>query len=307
MISVVIPLYNKEKQIANTLETVFNQTFRKYEIIIVDDGSTDRSLEVVKQINDPRVSIIIQANQGVSAARNTGIREAKYDYIALLDADDEWKPTYLETQWDLINSFPECAVFACAYEFKKESKTSPVILNKMPFQGTKGILSNYFEVASCSHPPICSINVIAKKESFESINGFPVGIKSGEDLLTWAGLAVNNKIAFSRSVEACFVVPEDQSHRSNRLDLNEKDKVHSEFVKLQQATEKNSRVYWDMEKYIGRWNEMTASSLLRSGKGKASRKYTKRALSHKGVEAKLLFFWLLSFMPARIQTYVMTY
>lgn len=72
------------------------------------------------------------------------------------------------------------------------------IIKKLPFKGEDGILSNYFEVASCSHPPICSISIMVKKNAIQSIGGFPVGVKSGEDLLTWARLAVQEKIAYSR-------------------------------------------------------------------------------------------------------------
>lgn len=101
MISVVIPLYNKEKQIANTLHSVLRQTFQNFEIVVVNDGSTDNSVQEVEKVNDIRIRIVHQNNAGVSAARNKGIEEARYDIIAFLDADDEWKAEYLETQYYL--------------------------------------------------------------------------------------------------------------------------------------------------------------------------------------------------------------
>ena len=91
MISVVIPLYNKEKQIKRTLQSVLTQTFQDFEIVIVNDGSTDNSTIEVEKIKDSRIRLIHQENAGVSAARNKGIEEAKYELIAFLDADDEWK------------------------------------------------------------------------------------------------------------------------------------------------------------------------------------------------------------------------
>jgi len=93
MFSVVIPLYNKERSVKNTIESVLNQTFQDFEVIVVNDGSTDNSLEVVKSFNDERIRIINQKNSGVSSARNRGIKEAKYEWIAFLDADDLWEIT----------------------------------------------------------------------------------------------------------------------------------------------------------------------------------------------------------------------
>ena len=205
MISVVIPLYNKENQVVNTLQTVLQQTFQEFEIVIVDDGSTDGSVAEVEKVKDPRIRLIRQENGGVSVARNHGIEEAKYDLIALLDADDEWKPEYLQTQYDLYLKYPECSVYACNYEFKDDlGKTTLTIIRKLPFKGIDGILTNYFEVASCSHPPICSISIMVKKEAMQSVGGFPIGIKSGEDLLTWARLAVKYKIAYNIKSLAVF-------------------------------------------------------------------------------------------------------
>src|SRR5699024_6424946 len=95
MFSIVIPLYNKELSITNTLQSVLNQTFTDFEVVIVNDGSTDNSVEKVEAFNDPRIRLIHQANAGVSAARNKGIEEANYDWISFLDADDLWMENHL--------------------------------------------------------------------------------------------------------------------------------------------------------------------------------------------------------------------
>lgn len=259
MISIVIPLYNKEKQIKNTLKSIFNQTFQDYEIVIVNDGSTDKSVEIVKRINDTRIRLIEQKNQGVSVARNTGIKEAKYEYIALLDADDEWKPNYLETQVDLIYSYPNCSVFACAYEFKNGEKITPLILNKIPFEGEKGVLTNYFEVAACSHPPISSISIVAKRASFLAIGGFPVGVIEGEDLITWAKLAVKYSIAYSTKREVYFLRNREESlsQESPRI-LRERFDLGKEFELLYT----NNPQMPGLKKYIAHWYKMRASMFL---------------------------------------------
>lgn len=267
MISVIIPLYNKEKYIKQTLATVFAQTVTDYEIVIVDDGSTDGSVEVVKSINDPRIRLIEQPNAGVSAARNRGIEEAKYDLVALLDADDEWKPTYLQTQMDLVRKYPQCDVFCCNYEFKSvEGNVSPTIIRKLPFTGTDGILSNYFEVASCSHPPICSISIMVRKAAIQSVGGFPVGIKSGEDLLTWARLAVKYQIAYSTKVLSTFVNSCINDNSKPKERFSEEDAVLNGLQKLY-LTESNCVVKKQLKCYILRWYKIQCVIMLEIGMG----------------------------------------
>lgn len=115
MISVVIPLYNKAHTIVNTLNTVLNQTYKDFEVIIVNDGSTDNGIEIINQnYNDKRIKIINQENTGVSAARNRGVEESKGEFIAFIDGDDEWHPEYLSTMYELIVKYPEAGLFLCA-------------------------------------------------------------------------------------------------------------------------------------------------------------------------------------------------
>ena len=113
--SVVIPLYNKEHYIEATIRSVLNQTCRDFEVLVVDDGSRDNSLALARKFESDRVRIIPQENQGVSVARNTGIRNARGEFICFLDADDEWRPDYLATIDDLTVKYPESAIFVTAY------------------------------------------------------------------------------------------------------------------------------------------------------------------------------------------------
>ncbi len=286
MISVIIPLYNKEKQIRQTLESVLAQTFQDFEVLVVNDGSTDNSIAVLNEIKDNRIRLIQQENQGVSAARNKGIQAANYDYIALLDADDEWKPEYLATQVDLIQRYPECAVYACAYEFKDyHGNIKSLILNKIPFTGENGILSNYFEVASCSHPPICSINIVAKKTAFLAIGGFPVGIKAGEDLLTWARLAVNNQIAYSRKILVSF---NDEGEKARRIP-DTSNQVSTFFI----ALEKDHPSEY-LRQYIALWFRMRCFNYMFLGKNKlAWKELVFSSRYHIGKHTLLYVFLLL--------------
>src|SRR5699024_6761763 len=95
--------------------------YNKFELIIIDDGSTDKSVEKVKVIKDPRLKLIQQSNKGVSAARNQGIRSSMYEYIAFLDADDKWEPDFLKTIYTLIQKYQHAAMFATNYTFVREN------------------------------------------------------------------------------------------------------------------------------------------------------------------------------------------
>jgi len=299
MISVVIPLYNKEKQIARTLRTVLAQTYQDFEIVIVNDGSTDRSVNEVAKFTDSRIRLINQLNAGVSAARNRGIAEAKGEYVALLDADDEWKPDYLETQMALAKNYPEASVFAVNYEFKDTSgKITPTILRNIRFEGECGIMDNYFEVASTSHPPICSISIMARKGAFESVGGFPVGIKSGEDLLTWARLACRYKIAYCRKPLAVFNVEGyEVSERPKRIPA-EDDVVGRELLNLKKEF---NPVFIDS--YICHWHKMRSSVYMRLGMRRQSIKEALTGLRFHPVNYKLMAYIAINLLPRKLQPF----
>ena len=264
MVSVVIPLYNKVAYVERTLMSVLAQTYQDYEVVVVDDGSTDGSADVALAIKDDRIRLVRQQNAGVSAARNRGIEEAKGEYIGFLDADDEWKPTYLETQIQLTEKYPQCDVFATNYEFRDEHGiTKPTILRKLPFNGEDGELTNYFEVASCSHPPLWTSAVIVHKSAIRSVGGFPVGIKSGEDLLTWARLAVKYRIAFCRKVLAVFISTpsgDDEITKAQQRSGNE-EQVLQALLQLYHSCPTNVPKL-HIKKYVIRWFKIYAVTLI---------------------------------------------
>ena len=115
--TVIIPLYNKENYVENTLKSILNQTFTDYEVLVVNDCSTDESVEIIKPYLSESIKLLEHsANKGLSASRNTGIKKAEANYITFLDADDLWKPTFLETIYQLIKDFPEAKIFGANYE-----------------------------------------------------------------------------------------------------------------------------------------------------------------------------------------------
>ena len=129
-VSVIIPVYNAEKYIAATVQSVLSQTYENFEIIIVDDGTPDNSVKVCQQFDDARIKIIHQQNKGLPGARNTGIRHAQGDYLAFLDADDIWLPEKLEKHVEHLNNSPTVGISFCYSAFINEQGNSTGIYQK---------------------------------------------------------------------------------------------------------------------------------------------------------------------------------
>jgi len=202
--SVIIPLYNKEEHIQNTLQSVLNQSFKNFEAIIINDGSTDSSLEFAKQIKDNRIRIITTPNMGLSAARNTGIKHSNTDYITFLDADDLWKPHHLEQLHKLIISFPNNGMYCSGYTVKKSKNISHrAIFNDLP-TNYKGIVPGFFKhsLLNC----IAWISAICvPKYVFNDIGTFDLEIFSEQDTDLYIRIALKyNVVLDNTSVSAIY-------------------------------------------------------------------------------------------------------
>lgn len=193
--SIIIPLYNKQAYVRKALESVIAQTYENFECIIVDDGSTDGSLDMVQEVKsqEPRaksVRIISQQNAGVAAARNNGVAKSHGEYVCFLDADDWWEPTWLEEMDKLIREYPDAGLYATNYVYYKPGKTH-VALNI-----ERGYM-NYPEAYLYDLTmPVTSITTCMPRRVFDEMGGFPLGIKLGEDFLLWAKTALHYKVAF---------------------------------------------------------------------------------------------------------------
>ncbi|WP_052723252.1 glycosyltransferase family A protein [Methanosarcina barkeri] len=206
--SVVIPLYNKEPHIKRALDSVINQTVQDFEIIVVNDGSTDKSADVVKSFSDARIRLINQKNAGVSVARNRGINEAKSELIAFLDADDEWMPDYLETILRLREKYPYAGLYATSL---KTEFIDNVLMDKdkelRKLIPDEGLILNFFKVnlKDISHKDIFyTSSVTVPKKIFLEIGGFQTGFWWGEDIDMWGRIALKYPFAYSSQVCAVY-------------------------------------------------------------------------------------------------------
>ena len=187
--SVIVPLYNKAPYVRKALESVCTQTYTNWECIVVDDGSTDGSEQIIREYAD-RVTILHQPNAGVAAARNTGVAASKGDYLCFLDADDWWLPEFLEEMDRLIATYPDAGLYATNYIYYKPGKTH-VALHEPT--GNMNYPEAYLANGSM---PVTSITACMPRQVFEQMGGFEQGIKLGEDFLLWAKIALHYRVAF---------------------------------------------------------------------------------------------------------------
>lgn len=203
--SVVIPLYNKEVHIGRALDSVLGQLLRDFEVVVVDDGSTDSSAARVLEYSDQRLRLIRQKNEGVSAARNRGVAEALGTHIAFLDADDTWEPCHLEILNGLVERFPTAGAYGSAFRIIEANGNviNPTLVG-MPAPPWEGIVPDYFKSVALGGPIINSSAVCVPKRIFQSAGGFVEGEKYGEDTSLWGRIALHFPIALSRKTGASY-------------------------------------------------------------------------------------------------------
>lgn len=203
MISVVIPLYNKEKSIASTLQSVCDQTYKDYEVVIVNDGSTDNSANVVKDIIahidgrciEDRWTLVDKTNGGVCSARNRGIQEAKGEYVAMLDGDDMWDKEFLAEIAKMIEDFPKAAMWGANYAETLNGKLVRRLRTGLP-EGYRGYVDNYFHMQGRQSDLFCSSSVVIRKEAFAKVGMFDERLKYAEDNDMWFRIIATYPVAF---------------------------------------------------------------------------------------------------------------
>lgn len=217
LFSIIMPLYNKAPYVRKAVESVVRQTCRDWELIVVDDGSTDSGGDIVSSIADPRIRLVRQENVGVSAARNRGVAlsgEAAFrpPYICFLDADDWWEPTFLEEMAALIERHPDTGIYGTGYWIVKNGRKrlAPIGVDKGFTEGE----INYCQVyARTLCMPLTSITVCIPRRVFDEAGGFPLGITLGEDFLLWLRIALNHTTVLLNKPLANYNQDVDVAHR----------------------------------------------------------------------------------------------
>jgi len=201
--SVIIPLYNKEKYIKSTLDSVFNQSFKNFEIIIVDDGSLDNSLAVIKEYNSSKIKIFSQDNSGPSVARNLGIEKAIGNFTCFLDADDYWCSDHLANFKDSINKYPLEKVFCNNYKIKfSEKSLKKATFSYLPDFSQIVLIKNYFK-SSMLYSIATSSSICIESQVIKN-NKFDTTLLSGQDTDLWIRLGLKYSYIFNKNTSFIY-------------------------------------------------------------------------------------------------------
>lgn len=202
--SVVISVYNKGDFIQKTLQSVLEQSFQDYEIIVVNDGSTDHSEAQILAMPQENITYhVFQENKGAATTRNKGLELATGDYIALLDGDDLWDSGYLAEINQLIQNFPDHHVFATAITIEEHDGKRPSQYTFSNPENKEQLSLNYFE-SSYKNTLLTSSSTVIEKTVFDTVGIYDETIKSGQDTDLWIRIGMHYLIAFSTKSYALY-------------------------------------------------------------------------------------------------------
>ena len=247
-ITVVIPLYNKRSHILDCLHSVLQQSYAAQEVIVMDDGSSDGGAELIENTefdSATEIRVIKQKNQGVSAARNNGVKEAKYDYVAFLDADDVWLPFFLEEMVNLHQRFPNVGFYTSKYqcvaagEHYQDAKINMALVEENGFDPLGMLLNNYFDIAGQGDLPFMVSSSMISKKLFKKVGGFPVGEAIGEDQDLFAKIALLGPVAYSPNIHLLYTV--DAENKATQFNIPSAECPFSKRLNKAKVLKKNKR------------------------------------------------------------------
>lgn len=244
--TVIIPLFNKEFFVEKTIESVLNQTFQDFEIIIVDDGSTDNSYEIASTYKSDQIKLFKQPNQGVSTARNIGIDKAKSKYIALLDADDYWYENHLSELKKQIDLFPEAGLFCNNYEVYYTSTFKRNAYFNFEFNEECLLIEDFFK-ASIINCLAWTSAVAFSKEKFKIIGGFDPYLKTAQDLDLWIRIALKYRVSFNPKITMSYKLYIDDSLSKNEFNTIRYN-FNNKFLN-EEKTNASLKLYLDKNRY----------------------------------------------------------
>jgi glycosyltransferase involved in cell wall biosynthesis len=295
--SIVIPVYNKEKYVKRSINSVLNQTYTNFELIIVDDGSTDNSLSIASSFKDERIKIINQENAGVSNARNNGVKFSSSNWVAFLDADDEYHENFLSSINEfIINScMSNISFIGTNYYINNINRKAVNSFNK------SGVF-DYFQLFSNQISPNCSSSTVVNKRYFLEIGGFPEKVKQFEDWISWFKLATIGEFLFIFNPLAIYHLDPNSVSKVKRSNI-EYFKDSSFFIEsisqIKKVVANNPQKVNHLNRILSQFSLNVSLTLVSTGSKlfavKIFRKASLRLLFFEKRELLLLFFYHLIF------------
>jgi glycosyltransferase involved in cell wall biosynthesis len=298
---VVIPLYNKVRHVQRALDSVVAQTFGGFEVIVVNDGSTDGSDKVVERYADSRIRLFHQENAGVSAARNRGIAEAKGELVAFLDADDEWLPGFLSTVLRLYERFPGCGAYAMGRRIvEMDGYSWSFSYVTIPAPPWEGIIPNYFRTVVLDPDPFNTSQTVVPRHVFDRVGLFPVGVSRGEDTDMWCRIALRFPIALSTQIGGVY-------HRDaeNRASAGPLPRNHRVIESLDRALETGTLpagvTVDDILEYRNKLHIACARNCMLEGFPEEAREHLRAAASTVRLRRARRYWLVRSFVPRLLE------
>lgn len=278
--SIVIPLFNKERHIKATIESVLAQSFQDFEIIVVNDGSTDGSFNVVQSITDVRLKVLSIENQGVSHARNYGTKHAKSDFICFLDADDFWHHNHLDDIKLMQSTYPDCGMFCKTYDKKRNKRLHKCHYNTVIIDNSIAILDDYFK-ATLVDSIANSSSIMIPKKTYDSIGGFDESIDSGEDTDMWIRIALHHPVCFYNKLSV--TINQDAENRISQKHILQRRIMDLDKFETYASENKWLKQYLDLNRF-----SLGMQSKLDGEHRKANNYFNKIDSHHLSSKQKLL-------------------
>lgn len=287
-ISVIIPTFNREKEVVRSIDSVLMQSFNNFEIIIIDDASTDDTLGVLSQYDDRRISIYRHSsNSGVSCARNLGIKKSKSKLIAFLDSDDEWLPEKLSSQVDLIRVAPSSiGMIYGGVENVKDTGSSFFQPN------AKGDV--FKQMLNANHLHGACSNALIRKEVFEKVGGFDPLYPAIEDYEMWLRVCQCYKVDYTKKVLHRYFDLQGPSPLVERVSQRNYENIVARIMLYKRWKE-------DMQEFSGDFLYETAKrSVLSAGIGRLiSAKILFYSISQNVFNPRLYILFFLMILPRK--------
>jgi glycosyltransferase involved in cell wall biosynthesis len=289
-VSVVIPTYNSAHLLDDALQSVLEQTYKDFEIIVVDDGSTDNTAEVISKYDD-KLRYFRVDNGGPAKARNYGISKSTGKYIAFLDADDKWLPTKLEKQMNMFEQNPEFGMVFTENSLFDARGIYKNSLGKDRLLKGNNLAQNIFLYSNIGTP-----TVMVRKDVFDAIGLFEESMVQAEDDNMWIRIAANYQVGF---IDGSLVQVRDHSHRLTRTDKNLIEYVRNNITML--SSNYGDKVKKSIEKAVPRKLAKVefdiGYSYFEKQEYKKARQAFIRSMSHSFYDFNILLYLIVAFAP----------